>query len=312
LTSNNLSARIDKDVYQKLGLVKMKAYVVLFIGVVSVSFAAIFIRLAEAPPLVIAAYRLGIASLILIPIASKKSMDSLKKLSKRDILLILLCSVFIALHFGLWITSLSYTSIASSVILVTSHPAFVAVISYFLWSERLNKLTIGGIVVALIGIILINYGGFTFGARAISGDLLALVAGFAMGAYLLIGGQLRARIDILPYLTLIYTGSAIILLIATVSFGYSFTGYSPTTYIMMVLLAIVPQLIGHSCFNLAVRLIPVTFVSVAILGEPVGATLLGYFMLREVPTTNEIVGGLLILVGIFTVMRQTRKYLVMK
>lgn len=290
----------------------MKAYLVLFVGVVSVSFAAIFIRLAEAPPLVIAAYRLTIASLILIPIASTKSMESLKKLSKRDMLLILFSSIFIALHFALWITSLSYTSIASSVILVTCHPAFVAVISYFLWSERLNRLTIGGIVVALIGIVLINYGGFTFGSQAILGDLLALVAGFAMGAYLIIGGQLRARIDILPYLTIIYAGAAIILLIATVSFGYSFTGYSATTYVMMVLLAIVPQLIGHSCFNLAVRLIPVTFVSVAILGEPVGATLLGYFILSEAPTANEIVGGLLILVGIFTVMRQTPKYLVMK
>ena len=290
----------------------MKAYLVLFVGVVSVSFAAIFIRLAEAPPLVIAAYRLSIASLILIPIASTKSMKSLKELTKHDMLLILLSSVFIALHFGLWITSLSYTSIASSVILVTCHPAFVAVISYFLWSERLNKLTIGGIVVALLGIILINYGGFTFGSQAILGDLLALVAGFAMGAYLIIGGQLRARIDILHYLAIIYTGAAVLLLIATVSFGYSFTGYSPTTYVMMILLAIVPQLIGHSCFNLAVRLIPVTFVSVAILGEPVGATLLGYFILSEVPTANEIVGGLLILAGIFTVMRQPPKYLVMK
>jgi len=290
----------------------VKAYLVLFVGVVSVSFAAIFIRLAEAPPLVIAAYRLTIASLILIPIASTKSVESLKNLSRRDMLLILLSSVFIALHFALWITSLSYTSIASSVILVTCHPAFVAVISYFLWSERLNRLTIGGIVVALIGIVLINYSGFTFGSRAILGDWLALVAGFAMGAYLIIGGQLRARIDILPYLTIIYVGAAIILLIATVSFGYSFTGYSPTTYVMMVLLAIVPQLIGHSCFNLAVRLIPVTFVSVAILGEPVGATLLGYLILSEAPTANEIAGGLLILVGIFTVMRQTPKYLVMK
>ena len=239
-------------------------------------------------------------------------MESLKKLSRRDILLILLSSVFIALHFGLWITSLSYTSIASSVILVTCHPAFVAVISYFLWSERLNKLTISGIGVALVGIILINYGGFTFGSRAIFGDLLALVAAFAMGAYLIIGKQIRARIDILPYLTLIYSGAAVILLLATVGSGHSFTGYSATTYLMMVLLAIVPQLIGHSCLNLAVRLIPVTFVSVAILGEPIGATILGYFILSEAPTANELFGGFLILAGIFTVLRQTPKYLGMR
>lgn len=282
----------------------MKAYVTLFVGVLSVSFAAIFIRLADAPPLVIATYRLAIASLVLIPIASIKSTKSLNKLSRRDIFLILLSSVFIALHFALWITSLDYTSIASSVVLVTSHPAFVAVISYFLWGERLNKQTIGGIAVALIGIIFVNYGGLTFGSRALWGDLLALMAGFSMGAYLVIGGQLRARIDILSYLAIIYTCSAVILLTATLISGHSLFGYSPTTYLMLILLALIPQLIGHSCLNLAVRLIPVTLVSVAILGEPVGASLLGYFILDEMPTVKEIVGGVLILGGIFMVMRR--------
>ena len=282
----------------------MKPYVILFVGVLSVSFAAIFIRLADAPPLVIATYRLAIASIILIPIASMKSKKSLNKLSRHDILLILLSSVFVALHFGLWITSLSYTSIASSVVLVTAHPAFVAVISYFLWGERVNKLTIGGIVVAFAGIILVNYSGFIFGSQAILGDLMALIAGFAMGAYLIIGRQLRTRIDILSYLAILYTCSAVILLIVTLSFGYNLFGYSTTTYAMMILLALVPQLIGHSTLNLAVRLIPVIFVSVAILGEPIGATILGYFILGEAPTGNEIAGGLLILGGIFLVMRQ--------
>jgi len=279
-------------------------YITLFVGVLSVSFAATFIRLADAPPLVIATYRLAIASVILIPIAVVKSRKSLPRLSRQDMLLILLSSVFVALHFGLWITSLSYTSIASSVVLVTAHPAFVAVISYFLWGERVNKLTIGGIVVAFIGVIFINYGGFTFGSQAILGNLLALIAGFMMGAYLIVGRQLRARIDILSYLTILYTCSAVILLVVTVSFGHSLVGYSPTTYVMLILLALVPQLIGHTSLNLAVRLIPVTFVSVAILGEPVGATLLGSIILGEIPTANEVVGGLLILGGIFLVMRR--------
>ncbi|MBL7127136.1 MAG: DMT family transporter [Dehalococcoidales bacterium] len=289
--------------------VKVKAYLVLLVGVVSVSFAAIFIRLAEAPPLVIAAYRLTIASLVLILLTYKKTVPSLKRLSGRDSLLLLLSSFFLALHFALWITSLSYTSIASSVILVTCHPAFVAVISYFLWHEVLNRLTIGGMALAFAGVVLINYGGFDFGQQYILGDVLALIAGFAMGGYLILGGYLKNRIEIMPYLTMIYTGAAIILLLATVGFGYSFTGYSGKTYLMMALLAVVPQLIGHSSFNLALRLIPVTLVSVAILGEPVGATLLGYFILDEVPTVKELIGGVLILAGIFIVLRQTPKYL---
>ena len=165
-------------------------------------------------------------------------------------------------------------------------------------------MTIGGIVVALIGVALVNYGGFTFSSRAILGDLLALIAGFAMGAYLIIGRQLSTRVDIPTYLTSIYTCSAAILVVATVVSGHSFIGYSPQTYVMLILIALILQFIGHSCLNLAVRSVPVTFVSIAILGEPIGATLLGYLMLSEIPTVNEIAGGLLILAGIFTVMRR--------
>lgn len=285
----------------------IKPYIILFIGVLSVSFAAVFIRLADAPPLVIAAYRLGIASVILIPFASMRFGKTLKKLSRSDILLVLLSGVFVALHFALWITSLSYTSIASSVVLVTSHPVFVAVISYFLWGERLNRLAVLGIIVALVGVVFINYSGFSLHPQALFGDLLALLAAFFMGAYLVIGRQLRARINIWHYLAVIYTCAAIILLLAAVVSGQSLVGYSSATYTMLILLALVPQLIGHSSLNIAVRMMPVILVSVAILGEPVLATALGYFILGEWATTGEIVGGLLTLAGIFIVMRNKPK-----
>jgi len=287
--------------------VGIKPYIILFIGVLSVSFAAVFIRLADAPPLVIAAYRLGIASVILIPFASMRFGKTLKKLSRSDILLVLLSGVFIALHFALWITSLSYTSIASSVVLVTSHPVFIAVISYFLWGERLNRPAVLGIIVALVGVVFINYSGFSLHPQALFGNLLALLAAFFMGAYLVIGRQLRARINIWHYLAVIYTCAAIILLLATVVSGQSLVGYSSTTYTMLILLALVPQLIGHSSLNIAVRMMPVILVSVAILGEPVLATALGYFILGEWATTGEIVGGLLTLAGIFIVMRNKPK-----
>ena len=218
--------------------------------------------------------------------------------------LMLLSSVFMALHFALWITSLSYTSIASSVILVTSNPLFVAIISYFLWGERLNKWMILGIVVALIGALFITRGSLTASPGNLFGNGLALLAALSMAAYLVIGRQLRRRIELGSYLAVIYTCAAVMLLVATLLAGYSLFGYSSTTYIMLILLAVVPQLIGHSSLNLALRLIPVTFVAVAILGEPVGATTLGYFIIGEVPTLVEIVGGLLILGGIFIVLRQ--------
>jgi len=269
---------------------------------VAVSFASIFIRLAEAPSLVIAAYRMVIASFVLLPIASVKSFVGLKRLRRSDWLLIFLSGVFLAWHFGLWITSLSYTTIASSVVLVTSHPVFVAIMSYFLWGERLTKLKAVGIMLTLAGTVLISYGGFALSQRALIGDLLALLAGFAVSGYLLIGRQLRAKIDILGYLTLCYTSAAVLLLISTLIAGFSFFGYSGRTYLMLILVALVPQLIGHSSLNLALRFLPAIFVSVAIVGEPVGATLLGYFILKEVPTVKEIAGGLLILSGIFAVL----------
>ncbi len=279
-----------------------KPYLVLMLGVLSVSFAAIFIRIAEAPPLVIATYRLVIASAILGPFALVRSGRLPKRLSKSDALLIMLSSVFVALHFTFWITSLSYTSIASSVVIVTSHPVFVAVISYFLWGEKLNKLAVLGIAIALGGVVLINYGGFAVSSRAITGNIMALFAAVSMGAYLIIGRQLRGRISILPYLATIYAGAAIILLVVTVSSGHALFGYSSQTYTMLFLLALVPQLIGHSSLNLAVRLMPVTIVSVGILGEPVIAIALGYAILGEGITATEIVGSLLTLGGILVVM----------
>jgi len=284
--------------------INAKPYVILLVGVISISFAAIFIRLADAPPLVIATYRLGIASFVIVPVVLIRSRRSFNRPAKNDILLMLFSSAMLALHFALWITSLSYTSIASSVILVTSNPLFVAVISYFLWRERLTRLMLLGIMLTLAGTVFIARGGFTVSSDTLLGDVLALSAALAAAVYLVIGRHLRKRVDIGSYLAIVYSGAAVILLVATLVAGYSFSGYSSTTYIMMILLAVVPQLIGHSAINLAVRLIPATFVAIAILGEPVGATILGYFVLDEAPTWVEIVGGILIFSGIFMVLRQ--------
>ena len=172
----------------------MKTYAFLILGVIAISFAAIFIRLAEAPSLVIAAYRLTIAVLLLLPFTLGKSMSALRKIQRRDLMLMILSGVLIALHFWLWITSLEYTSIASSVVLVTSHPAFVAVLSYLLWRQKPTRQVITGIIVVVIGIVVMNIGSFDFGSQAMLGNALALTAGLAMGGYLVIGHHLRGKI----------------------------------------------------------------------------------------------------------------------
>ena len=257
----------------------MKAYLTLLVGVAAMSFASIFIRLAEAPPLVIAAYRLTIAALVFLPFAPSKWSKTWRQVSRRDVLLLLFASLFLALHFALWISSLKNTSIASSVILVTSNPIFVAIFSYFLWKEKMTRLMLGGMALALGGAVLISYGDFALSGTALLGDVLAVLAALVWGIYLVTARHLRARIDFLSFVTFIYAGAAVFLLIAVAIGGYSLFGYSTQTYLMMALLALVPQLIGHSAANFALRFIPATLVSVAILGEPVGATLLGYFIL---------------------------------
>ena len=273
----------------------------LIIGVAAISSAAVLIRAADAPPLVIAASRMLIAAAVLLPFAIGRLQNTFKRLGAADVGLIIVAGCALALHFWLWITSLSYTSIASSVVLVTSHPAMVAVMSFVLWRERLGHTAIIGILVASAGLIVINLGSFSLGSTAFEGNLMALAAAGAMAVYLLAGRHIRERIDALSYLSMVYVLAAILLLAAVVTSGESFLGHSAKTYWMLVLLGLVPQLIGHTSLNLAVRRLPATVVSVAILGEPIGATLMGWGVLGEAPGTKEIAGGLIILCGILMV-----------
>jgi len=282
----------------------VRPYLFLILGVIAISFAAIFIRLAEAPPLVIATYRLTIAAAVLVPFTFRKSVYTLRSIPKRVLLLVVLSSVLIALHFWLWILSLQYTSIASSVVLVTSHPAFVAALSYFLWKQKLTRSVMIGIIVVVVGVVIINLGSSSFSSQAMLGNTLALTAALAMGGYLVIGHHIRKRIDLMSYITAVYSIAAILTLFATVFSNYSLMNYSGQTYIMLILLAVVPQLIGHSSLNLAIRSLPAIVVSVAILGEPVGATILGGVFLDELPGITEFIGGIIIISGIIYVIKK--------
>ncbi|MFH1032483.1 MAG: DMT family transporter [Chloroflexota bacterium] len=280
-------------------------YFVLAIGVISVSFAAIFIRLAEAPPLVIAAYRLSLASLIIVPITWVRSRKELIHLSRRNIMLALFSGVFLALHFGFWIASLSYTSVTTSVVMVTVSPIFVGLASYILFQEKLTGQIFLGFALSLIGAVIIGYANWSMGPRPLFGGGLALLGALAVTGYLLIGRKLRPSIGLLSYVSLAYSSAAVLLLLTVFAFGYHLVGYPSTTYIMFVLLAIVPQIIGHSSLNWSLRFISATLVTIAVLGEPILATILAFLLLSEAPTVSEIVGGFLILVGIFIAFRKS-------
>jgi drug/metabolite transporter (DMT)-like permease len=272
---------------------------VLLVGIVSVSFASILIRLADAPPLVISAYRLVLASLILAPFAWWQVRDELRALPRGTLGLAMVSGVFLAAHFATWITSLDYTSVASSVGLVSTYPAFVAVASYLWLGERASWRTVAGILIAVAGSVVVGYGDLGAGSEPLLGDLLALLGGLAGAGYMLVGRSVRRTASLLAYIFVAYsTGAAVLVMVCLVA-GQPFTGYSRETYLVLLLLALVPQILGHSSFNWALRYLSATFVSVTVLGEPIGATLLAILVLGEVPPPIRMGGVALILAGIY-------------
>lgn len=284
----------------------VRLYVALLVGVVAVSFAAILIRLADAPSIVIAAYRLTLASLIVAPLGLVRRWGEVKGLARLDLLCAVLAGVFLTLHFALWIASLNYTTVASSVVFVTTHPLFVAIGSHLFTQDKITRPMFGGIMLAVAGGVIIGWNDLAVGQRALWGDLLALGGAVMAAGYFMAGRRLRPTVSLWAYISVVYSVGALGALVLAVLSGEKLTGYAPYTYVMFVLLAIGPQIIGHSSFNWALRHISAAAVAVIILGEPVGSTILAYFILDEVPTALKVVGAGLILSGIYFSLREER------
>ncbi len=274
-------------------------WIVLGCALVVISFASIWIRWAQAPSLSIAVYRVGLAALLLTPIALSTRRHQLSALSRSDLRYALLGGVCLALHFVFWISSLEFTSVASSVVLVTTNPIFVALGSHFLLKERVTLSLITGIAISLVGGVLIGYGDFLAGPNVLLGDGLALSGAVMASAYLLVGRRVRAHTDLVTYIFLVYGAAAIVLLALALMLNQPLVGFPQETYLWLALLAIGPQLIGHTSFNWALKHLPASTVAVIILGEPVGSTVLAYLLLGESITLLKGIGGLLILVGIY-------------
>ncbi|GIV96833.1 MAG: hypothetical protein KatS3mg057_1490 [Herpetosiphonaceae bacterium] len=280
----------------------MIPYLVLFFGVLVVSTASVLIKSAHdhnVPSLVIAAGRLGLAALILTPIAWSSRGAEIRSASRRDLGIGILAGLFLGLHFAAWITSLNYTSVASSTALVATNPIFVGLASYLLFRERLPLSAIGGIILTVLGSILIAFSDSgAGGSNALLGDLLALAGAACGSAYFLAGREVRRRLSILPYIWLAYTSAAVMLVAWALLAGYRLTGYDTTISLVLLGLAIGPQLLGHTAFNWALRYLSATFITIAILGEPVGSTLLAIAIRGEQPTAMQIAGGGVVLLGI--------------
>jgi drug/metabolite transporter (DMT)-like permease len=273
---------------------------ILGLGVAAVSTAAIFIREADAPALVIAAFRLSLASLPLLGLAAIRRRTSVPPGSRTSWALTLLAGVFLAAHFGFWIASLKDTSIVTSVVLVTAQPLFVAAASWPLLHERTSPSTWAGIVIAGIGGAIMIAEDLGEGSDSLRGDAFALLGAVFAAAYIMTGRVLRTGgAAWLPYVTAVYSTSAAILVLAALAAGHAFSGYSRETYLYFVMLALVPQLIGHTAINRSLGYLPAATVAVAILGEPIGATILGALFLDEQPTLQEAIGATFVLAGVY-------------
>jgi drug/metabolite transporter (DMT)-like permease len=284
-----------------------RARIFLPVGLVAISFASIFIKVCEAPPLIIAAYRLTLATLILLLFSFPRTLKELRGLSRREILPSLLAGLFLCFHFALWITSLKYTSVASSVIFVTTNPIFVALASILLFRERVSLVLFFSVATAVVGGIIIGWGDWGKGEDQLYGDFLALLGAIMATGYLLVGRRIRQKVSLVSYITLVYGVAAVLLILLALLSGDAFFDYPPKTYLLFLLLAVVPQLVGHTSLNWALKFFSATLVAVFILGEPIGASILAYFLLGESVGANLLWGGTLVLLGIYLSAREERK-----
>ncbi len=285
---------------------RVALWVLLIVGVLAVSTASTLIRLAqeEVSSLAIAAWRLAFASAILAPFASASVRDAWRKLSRSDWGLLVGSGTFLAMHFYTWISSLQMTSVAASVVLVSTNPLFVVLLSRLLFRETLHGRAIAGILTAVLGSAIIGLEDSGVGTHQLLGDLLAIVGALAVAIYLLIGRRLRPHLPLVAYILPVYGTAAVVLMMLALVTRTPLSGFTTRSWLLLVLVALIPQVIGHSSFNWALRDVSSTHVSLAALAEPIGSTLLAWLVLSEPATLITLAGGLLILAGIALAVRR--------
>jgi drug/metabolite transporter (DMT)-like permease len=267
-------------------------------GVVVLSFASVIIRVTPAPSIVIAAGRLAVATLVLTPFFWARFPARRAELRGVAVWPLLLSGVLLAAHFAFWIESLNRTSVASSVVLVAMNPIFAAALSPLVLREKVSWRIGLAVALGIVGATVIA--GPQLGSGAVTaGNLLALGGAACAAGYLMAGRRVRPRLSLLSYIYVIYGIAAALLLAVMLLTGQSFTGYRWQAYLFIGLLGLGPQLIGHTSFNWALRYVPAPTVAMAVLGEPVGTTILAWLILRQAPTPYEAIGGAVICAGIY-------------
>mgnify|MGYP001177789381 CR=1 FL=1 len=290
--------------------IPVQVYLFLAAGIVAVSLASIFIRYAfieGMPSALVAAGRLTISALMLAPFALLRHRPELATLSRADFLLAVAAGFFLAIHFATWIASLEYTSVLISVVFVTTNPLWVALLEFVFLRQPLRRFIVIGLIIAFVGGVLIGIGGEADPAddsgQAVLGAALALAGAISIAIYLVIGRKVRAKLTLVPYVWLVYSIAAVFLIINLLLTATPVIGYSVNGYLLIVLLALVPQLIGHTSFNYALRYLPATLIGIITQIEPIGSAVAALILFQELPLPLQIFGSGLILVGVILATR---------
>lgn len=270
-------------------------FAALTISVLSISSAATLIRLANAPALVVASARMIIASVILWAAAPWTKAHETRGFRWKSIIA---GAFFLALHFGFWITSLNTTSVASSLVLVTMNPIFVALGSTLILKDPPTRPLIIGTFVSILGCAVLVVGEGVSLAGSLTGNLLALGGAFAMSCYMMVGRHATPNSNLFGYITWLYTIAGVLLLAAAVITGQPLTGYPWKSILFMILIAVIPQVIGHSLINWSLKYLHASYLAAAILVEPLAGTLIAYVILGESFSKYSFIGGILILAGV--------------
>jgi len=279
---------------------KINPKIIILIGVFFTSFSSILTRISEAPSLAIATYRLGFTVLLIAPVFFAKHIYELKRLDIKTLMLCILSGIFLALHFASWISSIKYTSITSSTVLVNTQPVFVVIGSYLIYREKSSLRSILSVLAAIAGSVIISLGDSSMGSNILYGDFLAVVGAVTVAAYMLIGRYARKNLSVTAYTFIVYATCTITLFFMSLATSTTLTGYPMKELAIFMTLAVVCTLLGHSIFNWGLGHVKSTFVSTAILGEPVLATIFAIIFLGEMPTITRILGGIIVIGGIYS------------
>ena len=280
---------------------KRLAYFALIIGIFAISTSAILIRWSSSDPLVIGSYRQTFATFLFLPFLLKDKFQEILNLSSREILELLIIGILLGAHFGFWISSVKATSVAASVLLGTCHIVYVSIIGWVVFGEKLNSRGIIGTVIALVGIIILFWGDLVEDPGNFKGNFLAFISGILAGLYYLGGRKHRKNISLPTYAFVVYLSSAITMWFVVIIQGLEYKSVPNSELQLFFLMALVPTLLGHTMQNWALAFLPAYVISITLLAEPIGSGLLAWYIFSEVPSLGVLVGGLIVLVGVYSV-----------